>query len=600
MTEVQIRNYHDIKFTRDTKIDSQKDDIVTRTIFAQYDTDKSGDFNDTEWAFYERITRNIDREPTVFNENIVNYYEKKFIKLSRQFDTLTRNWDKLDWSILNELDEFYNQHPEIKVCASNKYSDIPKDAFEFNAEPWGIGVYDEEEGSFTGEIATYGYIVGLDSLSKEERKEFLRIFKEVNKLKQKADSYREQFNKLSEKEDRIYALCDMAENGMINAVGSKEFEDQMYQQYLNIRNTANPFYKEIQEIEKALHTLRLKAEKTTEDLQQIEQYNIQLEQLYVASSQWSIADVQTERKEDGNNFQLSLNPVQINHSSETDENKNEQHTVSNTSSLVATYNSPNFDFSSTTSLIGSFTTSGDEHLSGSISQTLNINANLNGAILNSTSNTNLTRSLLTHNQDIKLSYRNMSFVLNESISNDYSGGTTFKTGIGAGYKSNEIEINANALFEDNIASFNLFSKYNYNKKFNDNLSLTLTPQITTNYNTGAESITLSPIIKGNLEYSRELFSANLNTSVSCSSSLYLNGSPTNTNYALSLGGNIKYDNFSANANYVYMNNSSESSNTYGFGVGYQYKKWNFGLNASLSESDANNMNNVTVSMAYNF
>jgi hypothetical protein len=191
MTEVQIRNYHDIKFTRDTKIDYQKDDIVTRTIFAQYDTDKSGDFNDTEWAFYERITRNIDREPTVFNENIVNYYERKLMKLSRQFDTLTQNWDKLDWSILDELDEFYNQQPRVKVCATNKNSDIPKEAFEFDAESWGIGVYDEEEGSFTGEIATYGYIVGLDSLSKEERKEFLRIFKEVNKLTQKADSYRE-------------------------------------------------------------------------------------------------------------------------------------------------------------------------------------------------------------------------------------------------------------------------------------------------------------------------------------------------------------------------------------------------------------------------
>lgn len=600
MTEIQMKNYHDIKFTRDTKIDYKKDDIVTSTIFGLYDTDKSGDFNDTEWALYKKSTQNLDKGPAESDEKTANYYEKKLINMSQKADAFWQEWNNIDKSILEEFDKFCKQHPEVEICASNKKSDIPKGAFKFDIESWGIGVYDEEKGSFTGEIAKYGYVVGLESLSKEERKEFLNMLKEKNKLMRKIDTYRKQSEKFSKEEDRNSALQDMAENGMIDKVGSKEYEDQAYQQYVQIRNVSNPFYIKIQEIEQSLHTLRLKAEKTTEDLQQIEQYNIQLEQLYVASSQWSIADVQTERKEDGNNFQLSLNPVQINHSSETDENKNEQHTVSNTSSLVASYNSPNLDISSTTSLTGSFTTSGDEHLSGSINQTLNINANLNGATLNSTSNTNLTRSLLTHNQDIELSYRNMSFVLNESISNDYSGGTTFKTGIGAGYKSNEIEINANALFEDNIASFNLFSKYNYNKKFNDNLSLTLTPQITTNYNTGAESITLSPIIKGNLEYSRELFSASLNTSVSCSSSLYLNGSPTNTNYALSLGGNIKYDNFSANANYVYMNNSSESSNTYGFGVGYQYKKWNFGLNASLSESDANNMSNVTVSMAYNF
>ena len=106
MTQIQAVNLQEIKFTRDTKVDYGKGNVVINTIFKQYDKDLSGDFNNEEWTVYEQaLKKNEARKQEVqdINTGVKQHYSKKLEKLSKELEKLEKEYLKLDFSAFEKL-----------------------------------------------------------------------------------------------------------------------------------------------------------------------------------------------------------------------------------------------------------------------------------------------------------------------------------------------------------------------------------------------------------------------------------------------------------------------------------------------------------------
>ena len=346
MTQIQAANLQEIKFTRDTKVDYGDGNVKISTIFRQYDKDMSGDFNDEEWAIYEQILKEKDTRKKIvrdINNNTIQHYSKKLEKLSKEFQKLEKEYSKLDFSAWEKLLAFEEKY---HICRNGYINDseIPSGAMKYDISAFEMGIYDEEKQSFTGKCYEKGYLLGLEKLSDEERKEYLQLLKDASRTAKKAVENNKKLEDLNKEFDKRKALEDMAKAGMITKVGSKDYEEQAYQQYVQIRNESNPFYREIKDLEQKREALRLKGNITPEDVAQIEQYNIQIQQLEEASSQWTVANADNFQKvKGGRGFMLTDLSEQLTYS---DSNKKE---LTNTHSVGAMYSNENFN------IMGSFT-----------------------------------------------------------------------------------------------------------------------------------------------------------------------------------------------------------------------------------------------------
>ena len=349
MTEIKFTNYQDIVFNRDTKVDYKNGDVVVNTIFSLYDTDRNGSFNDTEWNSYCKAKEAKDARKAFVEDvknGVVTHYHKRIDSIIKNLEKTKLKYEKLDISVLDELDKFEQNHTMLYREAVTDKSKIPTGSVMFDSEAWGVGVYDEKTGNFTGEIAKYGYIVGLETLSKEERKEYLSLLRKSESILKENSNLIKEMGELEKELDRYMSLEDMASCGLLTKVGSKDYEEQAYNQYVQIRTEANPFYKKIKELEQESQKLRLKGLPTEEDLRLLEQYGFQLYQLRQASQQWSIAEASTELNQaNKSKVNVSFTPAQATY---TEENLLEDITskeLSNQTSVNVNYSDSNFNVS---------------------------------------------------------------------------------------------------------------------------------------------------------------------------------------------------------------------------------------------------------------
>lgn len=592
MSEIKLTNYHDIVFNRDTKVDYKNGDVVVNTIFGLYDTDRSGSFNDIEWESYRSAQAVKDARKAFLEDvknGVVTHYQKKIDSIIKNLEKTVHKYEKLDISVLDELDKFEQNHTMLYREAVTDKSKIPTGSVTFDSEVWGIGVYDEKTGNFTGEIAKYGYIVGLETLSKEERKEYLSLLRKSERILKENGNLSKKIGELEKELDRYMSLEDMANCGLLTKVGSKEQEDEAYNQYTQIRSEANPFYKKIRELELESQKIRLKGSPTEEDLILLEQYGFQIYQLKHASEQWSIAEVSTRPiTEEKNKINVQFTPAQATYTQENLLEEVNRKELSNQTSMGINYSGSNLNISGNVSATQKYIIAPTEE-SRFVSDLSEVefekgfefsgNANLEIGYkrenlgISSNSNLDVQETMLSYNQHLEVSYDSFGLAVDENVYHSYGefGGTTNSTDIKLNHRIKSLNNSAFAHFEAGNSTYGLSSNYFYNKKLTNNLTLDISPALSATYNTGVKSTTLNPQLNTGVKYTSDKLTFNALASESFIATMS-NKNSSYINNDLTLSGNVEYKGLDAGVSYNNMSDNYSSTNTYGVNFGYRFKK----------------------------
>lgn len=611
MTQVQPSNYHEIKFTRDTKVDYSKGNVVINTIFKQYDKDLSGDFNNEEWTVYEQtLKKNEARKQEVqdINTGVKQHYSKKLEKLSKEFEKLEKEYLKLDFSAFEKLLAFEEKY---NICRNGYINDseIPSGAMKYDISAFEMGIYDKEKQSFTGECYKKGYLLGLETLSKEERKEYLQLLKEASEFGRKAIEINKKLENLNKEFDKYKALEDMATSGMISKVGSKDYEEQAYQQYVQIRNESNPFYREIKDLEQKREALRLKGNITPEDVAQIEQYNIQIQQLEEASSQWTVANVDNFQKvKGGMGFMLTDLSEQLTYS---DSDKKE---LTNTHSVGAIYSNENFNIMGSFSNAQKYTIKPESEFDNTFSVMLMGDYKKDNISLSSMSSLNTDKNMLNYNQTLGFGYKKVKLEIGENISSmkfnmpNEKGelvetkNTTYTTTAQLSHTVGKFTNTGAVSFSEYGNTYTLSSNANFNQKIGKNSYLSISPAISTSYNDKANNYTLSPNLSCNYSYSNKDLRINVMANESYSATMQAK-TEAQLNHNLTTTGTIAYKGLSTTLKFNDSDNSFSHSNTYGTEISYRTQKaGTFGIEYSYqnTKNKMNGNNNATNLVSFKY
>lgn len=130
MTE--IKTDYIIYFKRDDKVDYEKGNTFINTIFKKYDTNMSGDFDDTEWANYQKdLGKHHARLESAININngVVAHYDKKISKIAQKIENLYKKYSKYTKSdAFDKLLEFEKAHPAVTRNGYKNSSEVPTGA----------------------------------------------------------------------------------------------------------------------------------------------------------------------------------------------------------------------------------------------------------------------------------------------------------------------------------------------------------------------------------------------------------------------------------------------------------------------------------------
>ena len=361
----------------------------------------------------------------------------------------------------------------------------------------------------------------------------------------------------------------MADNGMLEKVGSKEYEDEKYNQYQQIRNTANPFLREIENIEQKYNELRLKEPKTQEDDKLLEQYKIQKQQLEMASKNWSIRDAVVEkRQKNSNGFKITNVSEQFTYTKAEN-----QETYADTHNLSAQYKNENFNIEAGLLKTEEYTS----HQKRKDRYNLNLSGSYSRADWTFSENSQLSISdnNKVYTQDASVRYKNTELKVNEEITK-----TKFESGESSTSNSTQINLSqsvgkfnntASVNFADEGTTYSLGSSTSFNIKANDNLNFNLMPSANVAYNEKIKTTTFSPSFTGMAMYNN----GNLNSMMIVNdnfSSTVQSGSKPQINNNFSVNGNVQYKRFSAGINYNNNYSAYSVSNTYGANASYSIPK----------------------------
>ena len=611
MTQIQAANLQEIKFTRDTKVDYDKGNVVINTIFKQYDKDLSGDFNNEEWTVYEQaLKKNEARKQEVqdIKTGVKQHYSKKLEKLSKELEKLEKEYSKLDFSAWEKLLAF---EEKFHICRNGYINDseIPSGAMKYDISAFEMGIYDEEKQSFTGECYKKGYLLGLEKLSKDERKEYLRLLEEASKLARKENENIKKLENWNKEFDKREALEDMAKAGMITKIGSKDYEEQAYQLYVQIRNESNPFYREIKDLEQKRETLRLKGHPTPEDVAQIEQYDIQIRQLKEVSSQWTVADADNFQKvKGGMGFMLTDLSEQLVYS---DSDKKE---LTNTHSVGVMYSNENFNLMGSFSNAQKYTLKPESEFDNTFSTMLMGDYKRDNISLSSMSSLNIDKNMLNYNQTLGFGYKKVKLEIGENISSmkinmpNEKGelvetkNTTYTTRAQLSHTVGKFTNVAAVSFSEYGNTYTLSSNANFNQKLGKNSNLSISPAISTSYNDKANSYTLSPNLSCNYSYNNKDLRINVMVNESYSATLQAK-TEAQLNHNLTTTGTIAYKGLSTSLKFNDSDNSFSHSNTYGTEISYRTKKaGTFGLEYSYqnTKNKMNSKNNATNLVSFKY
>ncbi len=596
----KTENIKNVQFVRDTKVDYKNGDPLINCIFKQFDKDLSGDFNDEEYDLYQKhlnkmSNRRLEIENIKSKSSVVDYYDKQILNLSKKSDKLEREFETvIAGKEFEKLLEFEKAHKKVERCGYVNDNDLPENALKYDISSFEMGIFDSETQSFTGENYKKGYIKGLETLSEEEKSQYLKLLDDAKKQMEKINTLREKSSRLEQQYDKAFALKDMAQNGVIDKVGSEEYENQAYQTYVNIRQQSNPFFKEIQEIEAKRNAAFRKSDRTLEDEKLIEQYNIQLQKLYKASSEWSISDLEENPKIE---FEKGFNLTNL---SERVMYNSADKSVTDTHAVGIDWHDENKNF-------GLDFTKEEIYSDKKTQHTYNANISSGFSRNNSSlrTNSNLWANndgMINFTQDVEYNYKKFNFSASENVSStkmpDETGNitrsTTTQTSLSAGHNighfNNRVSVN---FAGEGFNTYGLSTSADYNLQAAKNLNINLNPSLANTYNSKIESFGINPSFGISANYSGDKVSANLRVSEDFSTTLQKDSKPQ-INNNISVNGGVSYKGIDANLRYNNNKSPWSTSNTYGASVSYNNQKaGNFSVEYNHSTGSVN-----TVSVGY--
>lgn len=580
INEVDFRT---VRFDRNTKVDYEKGNPIINTVFAQFDKDGNGVFNDEEYTAYEKYLDTKQKQQEEIgkikvNNSVVNHYDNKILKIQEKIEQLSLRMkdENINTKAFNRLIEFEKSHPGIGRYGYTYKKDIPEGAIKYDISAFQMGIYDKEKDAFTGEYYEKGYLTGLETLTDAERNEYLALLDSASTSCKKFTEYYEKINKFENELDKYFGLKDMAQNGILNAVGTEDDENQAYQQYVQIRNDANPFYKKIRELETKYQQLHLKGSKTEEDNKMLEQYRTQIEQLETASQNWSLSDM-NERAQiqvnQGQGFSIQNLSQQAVYSSQNE-------TISDIHTVELGYNTPNWNGSL------NFTETNRYKLNDSPEHTFNVDQNVNYSkqklSLSESSSLNIEPNSLYFNQRLSAQYGKYGLNISETINRmsfempDNQGNmqkqTTVAgtTNIGTSIKTGNFNNTASIQFAPEGTTYSLGTNANYGfraDKFNFNLA----PSMNASYNQKTETTTLNPSLNAMMIYNSGNLNSNINVSENYSTTIQ-NGAHPAINNNFSINTALSFKGFGAGFNFNDNDNPYNHSNIYGASVSYTHNK----------------------------
>lgn len=608
MNEIQTTDFRKIVFKRDTKVDYKNGNPIINCIFRQFDTDGNASFSDEEWNNYQAHLKKLEQRKSEIaklkiNDKAVNYYEKKLIKTAKEFEKLQTEFEQLvKTNYFENLLEFEEKHPNVTREGYLDSKELPKDAKKYDISAFKMGIFDETKKEFSDKCYEKGYLRGFETLSKDEQKEYLELLDNATKFAKKAEELEEKIKKLDIKYEKYRAMNDLARNGMINKIGSKEYEEQVYEKYKEIRSEANPFYNEIKKIEVQYSTLARKNNRTLEENKQLEQYQIQLNQLRVASENWSIQDF-----EKNINFKLTQG-FQITDLSEKVVYTTEEQKITDSHSLGAMYSNENWSIMNNFTKEEKYTLSSDKNVENAYSNYLNLeyktpDLNINSSISFSADNNSImiNPSVIGKYKNFGIHYSDETSIIkmempNENGEIETQKNITHTSTVGAIIDAGDFTNTANVSFAEEGVSYKLGSSWNFNKNFSSQKgSISLNPQLDTTYNQKNKTTSINPQINANFSYSNKSFRTNLNINENWNRTLSRKSSPVD-NHNLTVSSNTSFKGFALGLNFNDADNSYSHSNTYGTSLSYNNDKaGRFEVNYSYLKNQNKSSNNNTES-----
>ena len=587
MTEVDKTNFHNIisTLTRDQKVDYKNGDPFINCIFRQFDTDGSGDFNDAEWDNYQAYLQKVSaREANLLSTNVVTHYEKKVQKISDELEKVEKEFEKIsEIDYFNMLLEFEKKHPGVSRNGYTDKNEIPKGVKKYDISAFKMGIYDDKKDAFTGETYKTGYISGLETLNEEERKEYLSLLDKASEMINRCEKSVKKINQLNDELDKYIALEDMAQNGMIKKRGSQSYENEAYQQYKQIRSASNPFYGQIEELERKYSELSRKGSRTKDEDKLLEQYNIQLQQLRSVSQSWRLADrVDASTIETSSGFRITSLEQKITFSNTKSESGGES-ALTNERSAGVMYSNSNLE------IYGNLNVQqiGNNGLDIETAASTYINAKYGrGEFSTSYSNESSwydSYTEMTHN--LSAGYQNFGVNLYEYIYKD-ANSTTRTENLNLYWQTGNFRNTAGIQRADEGTSYSLGTSAGFNIKPAKKTSLSLSPSVNVSHNTNIDTTTVNAGLNASVNHSyANGTSVNLSVDDSYARTLQSGSSPVDNN-TFSVNGDVSFkEGFTVSAGFTDEHDSTYNSQTYGIGVSYNQGDVTLGLDYSHQKTE---------------
>lgn len=613
MTGISATNWRDFKFTRDTVVNYEKDNIVMTTVFAEYDKNRNGNLRDEgEFEAYEKnLKMRTERNKKAPEKNkVTDSYDKKIEKLYEKYDELNKKFDTADFQELSEvfdkLLKFENDN-NLERCGYFDKSEKPKDEKTWDVSAFQMG--DPSKLDKNGKVKVYkkGYIKGFDKLDENKQKEYLDLYNRYGKLSKKFLKVYKEYEKLDENFDRNEALKEIAEYGLLESkrIPSKRYEDQAYQMYLSAKSS-NPFERKIKELEQKRQALYAKGQEATqEEYQQIEQYNIQIEQLRNASSSWSINDIENFEKIKTNGFSIDniSENITFTESNPTEKSKPSNKTLSDTHSFGASYTDQNLNIRANIDNTQNYTIDPESKFENNWNTYVSAEYARGNSKIGTSSNINISENMFSYTQGLNFGYNDLRI----DLTNQRSTTNTQNTNENGEIKTEKSTTNSgNVTLSHSIGSFNnsvgvdfegdektysLNSSASFNPQLNKNWQLSIQPSFGARLSQEAQSKTISPSINTEITYNNNKgFSTRLNISEQYSKTFAETKiEPQNT---LTLSANATYNKVSCDLKYTNVSDS----NTFGAKLNYRTKKaGTYTLEGSIQKGYDKNLKKDTYS-----
>jgi len=357
--------------------------------------------------------------------------------------------------------------------------------------------------------------------------------------------------------------------------------------------------------------LRLKGNITPEDAAQIEQYNIQIQQLEEASSQWTVANADNFQKvKGGMGFKLTDLSEQLTYS---DSDKKE---LTNTHSAGAMYSNENFNIMGSFSNAQKYTVKPESEFDNTFNAMLTEEYKRDNILLSSTSCLSSTSEMFNYEQTLGFVYenKNVRFAVDETFNlakiempnengeSVESWNRTCTTNTNLSHTVGKFT-NAGSMSHSKDGNrYTLSSNANFNRELGENSSLNISPSVSASYNDKANNYTLSPNLSCNYSYSNKDLRINISANESFSTTMQT-GEEAQINHNLTTTGTISYKGFSTSLKFNDSNDSSSHSNTYGTSISYRTQKaGTFGLEYSYqnTKNKMDGKNNATNLISFKY